>query len=383
MTLSCSIQNLRSLWVHHSLEMAPLSPLSLIVATLLLARVVTANCECGYTVGSSLYTELLETDFLHTNVSVDPDWAPQNYTVTPAASNGPYGKNASVTNVVSNLLPANDWMGDGSLGGTGGLQLWVRGGIPKDGLVPMAECAATREDMLYGSYRASMKLSGVNGSCGAFFWYYNNTQEIDMEFLSREFNSSTSGPVNLVLQSPAAAEAGDNAANTPTFVVFPLPFAPDAEFHEYRFDWSPGYVTFFADGTVLSTMTQAVPTAPGHISLIHWSNGNTGWSGGPPETDAVLTVQYVKSYFNSSSITRQEDWGNRCTNITAPNATCAVPELTSPPDSNSSTPFFIYQANSTVNQSVYDPLASTASGFSRVLLYSFTSLLLSSCFGLL
>jgi len=183
-----------------------------------------------------------------------------------------------------------------------------------------------------------------------------------MEFLSREFNSSTSGPVNLVLQSPAAAEAGDNAANTPTFVVFPLPFAPDAEFHEYRFDWSPEYVTFFADGTVLSTMTQAVPTAPGHISLIHWSNGNTGWSGGPPETDAVLTVQYVKSYFNSSSITRQED---------------------SPPDSNFSTPFFIYQANSTVNQSVYDPLASTASGFSRVLLYSFTSLLLSSCFGLL
>jgi len=180
-----------------------------------------------------------------------------------------------------------------------------------------------------------------------------------MEFLSREFNGTTN-PVNLVLQSPASAEAGFNAANTSTFAVYPLPFAPEAEFHEYRFDWSPTKVSFFTDGKLLQTMTQAVPNSPGHITLSHWSNGNTGWSAGPPATDAAIIVGYFKGYFNSSSSQRQHDWALRCTNISAPNATCAVPELTAPPDGNSSTHFFINQPNSTINQTVYNPSASEA-----------------------
>lgn len=175
-----------------------------------------------------------------------------------------------------------------------------------------------------------------------------------MEFLSREF-SSTSNPVNLVLQSPASAEAGFDAGNTSTFAVFPLPFVPDAEFHEYRFDWSPTEVSFFADGNLLQTMTQAIPTSPGHVTFSHWSNGNTGWSSGPPATDAAIILQYFKGYFNSSEKERHNDWALRCKDVSAPNATCAVPELSTPPDSNSSTYFFINQANSTVNQTVYEP----------------------------
>jgi len=180
-----------------------------------------------------------------------------------------------------------------------------------------------------------------------------------MEFLSREFSSS-SNPVNLVLQSPASAEAGFNARNTSTFAVFPLPFTPDGEFHEYRFDWSPTEVSFFADGNLLQTMTQAIPTSPGHVTLSHWSNGNKGWSSGPPATDAAIMLQYFKGYFNSSLPERQHDWALRCKDISAPNATCAVPEMSTPPDSNSSTYFFINQANSTVNQTVYEPLKSQA-----------------------
>ena len=59
-----------------------------------------------------------------------------------------------------------------------------------------------------------------------------------MEFLSDQFNAQSGYPVNLVLQSPASLEAGDNAANTSTFDPHPLPFNPDGEFHEYRFDVS-------------------------------------------------------------------------------------------------------------------------------------------------
>lgn len=106
---------------------------------------------------------------------------------------------------------------------------------------------------------------------------------------------------------------------------------------------------------LLDSMTQDVPTAPGHLTLSHWSTGNPNWSGGPPVTDAVLTVEYVKGYFNSSDAARQADWKARCKNIEAVNATCAVPEMAEAPDGNSSakTFFFSTQKNMTGNQTVF------------------------------
>ena len=102
-------------------------------------------------------------------------------------------------------------------------------------------------------------------------------------------------------------------------------------------------------------MTTAIPTSPGHITLSHWSNGDPHWSAGPPTTDAVLTVEYMKGYFNSSDPARQKDWRGRCTDITAVNATCAIPEVTAAPDGNVSakTFFFTQQKNESENQTVF------------------------------
>ena len=135
-------------------------------------QIVRADCECGYTLNSTLYTDLIETDFLHlANITGDKTWQPQNYTVTPELARGPYGKNASVTNVVANPLKSQyDWAGNGINGGDAGLQLFVRGGVPKDGLIPIAEVATERADIFYGSFRAGMKVTGTPGTCGAFFW---------------------------------------------------------------------------------------------------------------------------------------------------------------------------------------------------------------------
>ena len=174
-----------------------------------------------------------------------------------------------------------------------------------------------------------------------------------MEFLSVEFNA-TSQPVNLVLQSPQSEQAGFNAANTPAFQVHQLNFTPSEGFHEYRFDWSPNSVEFYADGVLLDTMTTAIPTAPGHITLSHWSNGDPTWSAGPPTEDAILTVQYLKGYFNSSDPARQQAWSKRCVSPSAVNATCPVPEVTQAPNGNVSahTFFFSLQTNDTNNQTV-------------------------------
>jgi beta-glucanase (GH16 family) len=174
-----------------------------------------------------------------------------------------------------------------------------------------------------------------------------------MEFLSVEYNA-TSNPVNLVLQSAQSEQAGFNAAQTDTFQNHQLPFNPAGAFHEYRFDWSSDSVSFYADGALLDTMTQAVPTSPGHITLSHWSTGNPDWSAGPPTTDAILTVEYLKGYFNSSDPARQRDWAKRCKDPSAVNATCPIPEVTEAPNGNVSakTFFFSLRKNETVNQTV-------------------------------
>jgi len=170
--------------------------------------------------------------------------------------------------------------------------------------------------------------------------------------------NASSSPVNLVLQSPASQQAGFDAAGTPTFDLYQLPFHPDQGYHEYRFDWSPEKVSFYADGAWLKDIT-----------FSHWSNGNAEWSRGPPPVDAVMTVSYLKSYFNSSSPTRQQDYHRRCTNPTGPNATCAIPAQPVAPDplgkdgnTTAHTFFFSQQHNMTVNQTVYiEPKKSQAS----------------------
>lgn len=132
-------------------------------------QVVRSDCECGYVVDNILYTDLLESDFLHAQ-NVTGDWQAQEYTISAVESRGPYGKHASVDNVVSNPTSKYNWSGAGAKGGDAGAQLIVRGGIPQDKLIPVAELVSIRDDLFYGSYRAAMKLTGTNGTCGAFFW---------------------------------------------------------------------------------------------------------------------------------------------------------------------------------------------------------------------
>ena len=51
-----------------------------------------------------------------------------------------------------------------------GVQLIVDGGNPTDGYIKSAQMNSVREDLLFGTYRALMKLPSVSGTCGAFFW---------------------------------------------------------------------------------------------------------------------------------------------------------------------------------------------------------------------
>jgi beta-glucanase (GH16 family) len=177
-----------------------------------------------------------------------------------------------------------------------------------------------------------------------------------MEFLSKDFHTENSSyPVHLVLQSQAAAQAGFDASGTPGHAIASLPFDPRAGFHEYRFDFVPGRVVFYADGTVLAVLDDPgsvpSPSSAGHLALSQWSNGNPLWSGGPPAKDATMEVRYVKAYFNSTDGKRRGDAVERCVDPVAEGAVCAIPAVTVGDDSAAGF-FFTGQKNMSGNQTV-------------------------------
>lgn len=204
--------------------------------------------------------------------------------------------------------------------------------------------------------------------------YRNNTNEIDLEYLSAQTTPlNTTGPINLVLQSPLSASLGYNAAPTSGFILYNLAFNPSSGYHEYRFDWSPTRIDFFFDGVHAYTFTTNIPSAPGRLMLNHWSNGDAGWSQGPPTTDAVLTISYVKAYFNSSNATRAAAYESSCPQTLSladlAARTCEIPDQTTSidptgPDGNDTgrTFFFTLEKNTTQGQTVYPAATAGPSG---------------------
>lgn len=149
---------------------------------LLLLGSATSDCECGYSITTEsdgeqhIFTDLLETDFIHVDVTGDGrgaashGWAPQVYNITSQTSRGPFGEFFDVKNVVSDTIKDQKLFdGPGSLGMDAGLHLVVRNEMV-DSNVPVAEISTTGLHYFYGTFRAGIKTTDVPGTCSAFFW---------------------------------------------------------------------------------------------------------------------------------------------------------------------------------------------------------------------
>lgn len=299
------------------------SPQALAFSVAFIIRAL-ADCKCGYTINAGkptldnpLFTDHISTDFTtSTDVTFESEpgksWQVQAYNATAAQSNNaPYGRTAQLKNVVLNTLPPGYISSEGVHGGDPGLQLWVRSQLVQNGsesYVPIAEVVTARNDILYGSFRASMKTTGVNGTCGAFFFYHNDSQEIDVEILSKDqLEPNASHPVNLILQSPAAVRAGNDAANTSTFYLYGMLPAPDQMYIEYRWDWLPDRVDFYIQERLIHTMRDSVPQAPGTVHLIHWSTGNEVYSSNLPPICCAVSDQCTELERWPTSRGRRDD----------------------------------------------------------------------------
>lgn len=115
-----------------------------------------------------LFTHMLETNFTSMKeLSGTPEWIKQQFNVSAQAGRGKFGKSFLPENVF--LWPEADDL-QGSAQSQGSLALRVGSQITSFNSITAAEVDTSRMDMLWGSYRATMKLSQVAGTCAAFFW---------------------------------------------------------------------------------------------------------------------------------------------------------------------------------------------------------------------
>lgn len=148
---------------------------ALAFSLLMVPRIALAICTCGYLMtdgqpenNSILFTDKLETDFgSMKDLSQASEWTKQQFNVSAVAGRGTYGKTFLPENVF--LLPEpQDVQGD--VNEPRGIALRVGSQITSLNAISAAEVDTSRRDMFWGSYRATMKLSRVSGTCAAFFW---------------------------------------------------------------------------------------------------------------------------------------------------------------------------------------------------------------------
>ena len=180
-----------------------------------------------------------------------------------------------------------------------GLQLTVS--PSEDGkTVPCAQLFTRAETFLYGSYSAKIRVGSVPGTVTALFNYYNDTSEVDIEYLS-----AWDSPTLLYSVKPQIYLDNGTPDNS-TYETQEWSGSPDAfdsEFHEWSFVWLPDTVHFGLDGDFARNLTTNVPTEPGKVALSHWSDGNQNYSLGPPTVNSTITIASLQAVYNDTNAT--------------------------------------------------------------------------------
>ena len=127
--------------------------------------------------------------------------------------------------------------------------------------------------------------SAVSGTVFDVFNFINDSEtEIDFEYQG---------------QSPATLEMTNySTVSHSQSTSAPVPGA-DSSFHEYKFVWSEKKIEFFVDGTLVSTHTEHIPSAPAAVLINLWGTNSKSFGG--VATPGATTYLYVSSFSYTAS----------------------------------------------------------------------------------
>jgi len=249
------------------------------------------TCACGYQDSNgALWRESFESDF-----TADYDIALSNFNVQTWGSQHE-DTTYYMQNDADNVYPFND-----------GLAMKTSG-YSSGGTIYTSEIQSTQDNILYGSFRMRATIPDVPGVCFGLFTYQSDSQEADIEFLTSDPDYSRT--VHYTNQ-PGLLN-GDPDPDAAKVVVISGDNVDFTAFNEHRLDWLPDRTMFYFNSALTATISKNSPDQPSYLLANVWSDGGSGWTHGPPTSDAVATIYYINAYFNSSSVT-PGDFDQVCT----------------------------------------------------------------------
>jgi len=122
--------------------------------------------------------------------------------------------------------------------------------------------------------------SAVSGSVTDVFNFINNSEsEIDFEYQG---------------QSPATLEMTNFSTVSKSQSTTTPVAGADRGFREYKYVWSAEKIEFYVDGTLVSTHTEHIPSAPAAAMINLWGTNSSSFGG--VATDGVTRYLYVSSF---------------------------------------------------------------------------------------
>lgn len=250
---------------------------------------VNAACECGFRDESGnvwMDALVLPFDKIGTFANdVNNDVWLSNYTHSQGHGNYTYTAN-----------PENVYMEDS--------ELVLKVTKPSGNNIGSAQLSSRRKDLFYGSYRSLIQMPTQSGSCVGFFQYYNDTEEIDIEYIG--VNS------DMLYVSSKRTNPRDYSMDI-DYLNYRYPGGTIANiYRDYRFDWFHDRVDFYLDNHLVYTASNAIPSSPSRWMLMNWANGDLNWSGLPTE-DILVKIKNVRVFFNSTHPYIVKNYGELCT----------------------------------------------------------------------
>lgn len=223
--------------------------------------------------------------------------------------------NGKFQNLANNVAITSDTV-DGAKSGM--LSLYAR---QNGGQATAAELDSTSSDYYYASVRMGVRVTGAPGACAGLFFYHSDTQETDIEILTREQQVHLDAET---MQSSPATTSQLHFTNQPrltkTVDITPntlfsatgnskLGNQPTTsgsgsweDFNTYRIDWIPGVTEWWQNGIMSHTANKNLITTPSSWILNIWSNGDPSWSGAmAPNTEARMDILWVEMAYNKEA----------------------------------------------------------------------------------
>lgn len=140
------------------------------------------------------------------------------------------------------------------------------------GQVPSATLASTGGDFWYGNYHVRAKTSNNTGTVSAFYTYFNDTQECDIEYVG----SSDAQRLRFTTKPQHYDPTGRPLPETYQTQWFESPHGESMsdQFRFWSFQWLPDIVRYGLNLTYVRNITREVQKVPGSVLVSHWSDGN-------------------------------------------------------------------------------------------------------------